>query len=307
MPKRFTLTGMLTVGSIESALMGGATPEDWEVLDLSSIRFARSDALLLLVALCDERRRFSDNPLLLFPPKNSRVLAYLTDSAYLRLLATSRLFANVDELIARLPSTSMDAPFQFIPRCHNWSLQRERFESDCAVFLNRMANHFAKDLTTLRTPPCDVDELWHATKEIYENVFTHSQSWGGAALQYFNSPRPTVLSCCVDTGVGIRASLEPHYAGRITQDGREWNDSIAILEAIKDGVSSRSPSDEMKGYGLGICHRFAKRLGWLYVRSGSAGVLFQRKRAPQVITVRPVRGTLVVLAMGGRTTSGVNS
>lgn len=291
-----TLSGNLTLGRAEQILSSNRVPEEWTTLDLSDVEFARSDALLLLLAVSVDQSQRLGRPLWLRLPTNPSVVRFLGTARFFSLLATTRTFANAEELSARLEGDQRRMQFQFIPPCRDFARQRAHFESECATFLNVTSDRLTSDMGARRFAFDAIDELWHATKEIYENVFVHSTGWGCAVVQPFERGNRAIVSVCMDVGIGIRQSLAPLLDRTYGLENERSSDAFAIMEAVKDGVSSRR-SGEIAGYGLGICRSFGERYGWLYIRSGSAGVRFRRGNTPEVLRVKPARGTLVVLAL----------
>lgn len=141
------------------------------------------------------------------------------------------------------------------------------FESQMRKFINDIQDVFCPTLKSILKFPEKaisgfkkqngdlVAAFWQPNKELYENIYRHSSSWGAIAIQTY--PDRVVMSY-VDIGLGLRETLGQRYD--VKTDGE------AIIKALEEG-SSRS--ENSPGNGLPIVKRYVEEWnGKLVIRSG---------------------------------------
>lgn len=161
-------------------------------------------------------------------------------------------------------------PFQLVVRSMEGCTQLD-FEMDCGRFLEQLNDKFNFALTThLGFPVREAEDFWLPNKEIIENIFKHSKSWGAGAIQCF---RDSVLICYGDIGIGIQTTLEPYRDKIVEVLRREWSDCTAIQAAFTRGITSLP--GKSRGVGLDDVKAYVRKCnGAIECRSGSGKVVF---------------------------------
>jgi signal transduction histidine kinase len=109
-----------------------------------------------------------------------------------------------------------------------------------------------------------MSDFLQSNKELFKNIFDHSNSWGIHAAQIM---KKNVVFSYSDIGIGIKNSLKEVL--RTKYKTREIDDYLAIKEALKKGMSSKTENNENMGLGLYIVTEFAKKTkGKMVIRSG---------------------------------------
>ncbi len=134
-----------------------------------------------------------------------------------------------------------------------------------------------------------------ALNELIMNVFDHSKSPRGCYVCAQSYPQAKKIRLCIaDFGIGILRALtqNPSFGGL-------KDDYLAIIEAVKEGVTSRSTG--FAGFGLTHINRFIKvNDGKMYILSGKGKALWDFSRTTKSATKRQTmraffQGTVVKL------------
>ena len=112
------------------------------------------------------------------------------------------------------------------------------------------------------------DRFTVAMAEVCQNIVDHSGGPGLALAQCYlrAGGAPEIRLAVADTGIGVRASLAPRYAGSAPG---AWNDRTAVRLAIRRGVTGSGDPD--RGLGLAAVADLVRAWGGaLRLRSGTA-------------------------------------
>jgi len=132
----------------------------------------------------------------------------------------------------------------------------------------------------------DAANLLTALSELCQNIVDHAETSGLAAMQVYRSGRGASYAVLGvgDAGIGVRSSLAKRH------DATEWNDQIAIRNALKPNFSRFTG----RGLGLARVKEIAEKYaGKLIVRSGSGEISFQRTVSSRLCA--PFAGTQICL------------
>jgi len=100
--------------------------------------------------------------------------------------------------------------------------------------------------------------FWQPIKELYENIFLHSNSWGITALQVY---RNRIDIGFFDIGLGIKTTINQKFSFE--------TDKEAITNILKKGLSCKKEG----GAGLAIVKNYVSKWGGiLTIRSGEAKI-----------------------------------
>ncbi len=147
----------------------------------------------------------------------------------------------------------------------------DAIEAECETIANVAAQERSSKLTQL---------LQTSFREIFRNVFEHSQcSTAGYCAQYWPT-RDAVEICISDRGIGFANSLaEDRYFSGLS-------DYEALLMSLMPGVSSKARLQKKRprsqrtewdnsGYGLYFVHRLASEFGWFGMASGKSALFIE--------------------------------
>lgn len=286
------------------------------IFDLSELKFVKLGGLISFLSLCGaikEKKLFNGiqdiGVQLKLPPDN--VLAHLHRMQFFKIARNNEWIENCDNLfqkdkeyfriwknkltkyqneIDHSNKKSYKAnffPFHFIPP----ALQYSDFDNTCTRFIN--------DLIEVIEPVFEHDlsfnkeqkrAFWQSNRELYKNIFDHSESWGLMALQV---DRKNVVLSFSDIGIGIMESLKEYLM--LSYSSNCINDCLAIKEAIKKSVSSKNSnkSDNM-GLGLYLVTEYVKKAnGKMIIRSGEC--LYPINSQPEKVNFFP--GTQIHIAI----------
>lgn len=154
---------------------------------------------------------------------------------------------------------------------------RLSFENECQTFLNRIHTTF---FTALIEQLGYSDEMacgfWVPNKEMFENIYIHSNSWGFAAIQCTKSG---IVISFGDIGVGIRSTLDDFRDEICAEMNRSWSDETAVLAAFVEG-RTRLPGAS-QGRGLPYVREYVEENdGVLELRSGNVKATFRANSKP---------------------------
>lgn len=255
----------------ESTLL--ALRPDSILLDLADTAFADISGLVCLLSWVSAVKRLrkergeSDLPVSIHIP-SPRVRTYFHRMHFFRNANIHSLFVGSDDL-AREEEAALPAPHDIRPPVLPTYMALQPipshasylavYESACRHFVNDLIENFGR----LVFQHVDLGEegtlkFWQPNKEIHENIYYHSGSWGVIGIELRD---PFISIACGDGGIGIKASL---CAARLYHD--HATDSGAIRLAVRKGVSRLK---EGHGLGLYFVTQYIKRSGGeLLIKSG---------------------------------------
>ncbi|MBI4557007.1 MAG: hypothetical protein HY706_05430 [Candidatus Hydrogenedentes bacterium] len=164
------------------------------------------------------------------------------------------------------------------------------FESHCRKFISSLQNTFGVALEShLNFQTELVEEFWLPNKEIVENIYMHSASWGLGAIQC--SERGALI-CYMDIGQGMRTTLDNRKEQLVKLLGETWNDNLAIRGAFVRGVTSVCGSS--RGIGLAKVRNYVSECGGnIECRSGSGKVVYSANGANKGWNVEWIPGVQI--------------
>ncbi len=152
----------------------------------------------------------------------------------------------------------------------------------------------------LKYPSSELDRFLTSISEVCQNIVEHSGDQGYVAVQRYNYRktlgRNVVKMVVSDLGRGVKNSL----SDRLEEEfGEEWNDEVAIKQALFEDASRFS--DPGRGHGLASVRKSTNRWnGRLTLRSGTARVSIVPDwddRDPEEPGLDPFPGTQVILVL----------
>jgi len=178
-------------------------------------------------------------------------------------------------------------PIHFIPP----SGEISDFESECIRFIDDLIAVFGAVLKyDLNFSREQIKGFWESNLELFKNIYDHSKSWGIVAVQVLKNE---VVFSYSDIGIGIKNSLQEILKTKYNLN--EVNDCVAIKEAIKKGVSSKTiASSNNLGLGLyKVTEYTGKNNGRMVIRSGEC--LYPIGSEPKPVCYLP--GTQIHIAL----------
>ena len=147
-------------------------------------------------------------------------------------------------------------------------LSNSQFESDCARFIDRAVVKF-RGLFIEELGMAHVDQglFWQSNRELYKNIYDHSESWG--IVSVFGRPNHGTIFTYHDVGIGMLASINVNH-----EEGEQLTSDLeAIKWAIVDGNSSKKIGNEgwteNSGVGLSIVSEMViESRGRIEIRTG---------------------------------------
>ena len=187
-------------------------------------------------------------------------------------------------------------PFhKIIKKTYNQA-SKEYFENKCQSFINDIVDAFRDSLAGhLGFSQEMVEGFWEPNKEIFENIFLHSGSWGIGAIQCLASK---VIICYADIGDGILKTLTPFKEQILKKRPhiRYWNDATAILAAFDRNVSRFG--GKSRGIGLDNLKSFIiKHQATLEYRSGKAKIIFFPNGTSKILFVENLPGVQIMISI----------
>ena len=163
-------------------------------------------------------------------------------------------------------------PFTHVVKRTIGEKRKEFFENQCSVLLNRLVVQFHDALEQhLGFDRISVGEFWQPNKELLENIYFHSDSWGYAVIQ---TSKSGVVIFYADVGIGILRALEPQKEIVIAKIGRPWSEATAIEGAFVRGITGQP--GKSRGDGLDVVKNYVQQnKGNITCRSGAAKVSFE--------------------------------
>jgi hypothetical protein len=188
-----------------------------------------------------------------------------------------------------------DNRFPYMPFCPVVKRRAEysslsAFELNCRQFLEGLRKTFYIALVQhLEFDEEKADDFWVPNKELVENIFMHSDSWGLGAIQCL---KDSVVICYADIGRGMLESLEKRKEEILNELSGIWNDELAIRGAFIRGMTS--VAGESRGTGLNEMQKYVFDChGNFECRSGAAKVLFFSETNTKGFTVERVPGVQI--------------
>ena len=256
------------------------------IIDLSNYLFFDIGALTYLLAFCSavkEGKVFTG-----FTPSFPIVLPIDKEAKQFIFKTKIFTFSSLNEVFVQSNEFSMFEndnsfnnfypyfPFYRIVFRDNVFNKDEYFENDCQSFVNKIVDVFFDALIkTLGFKNDMADNFWEPNKEIFENIYKHSNSWGFSIIQCF---KREIIICYADIGVGVRQTLDSFKVDILKKLPycREWNDGTAILGSFLPRYT-RLPG-KSRGLGLYFLENYINtHLGCMEYRSGNAKVVFTPK------------------------------
>lgn len=128
----------------------------------------------------------------------------------------------------------------------------------------------------------DFEDVLNAILEVIKNIYDHSKSWGIGAIHAKNNHVEIVYQ---DIGIGIAKSM------RENSKFSNLNEKEAILQAFKDGESSKGENGNNMGRGFTIIRDFVKeRDGYLSISTGQYNIVNDKFKQ-----INKFQGTQLVL------------
>lgn len=288
-----------------SDLQAGRLP----TIDLSPYSFLDLGALSYLLALGFAAREgkliknLEIPPIPIILPQNRIVKKFLFKTEFFGFAALNEVFVGANDLsrqeeaanrantIGRKPPILIDdgerypyMPFHRIVHKSHKEGSIEYFENECRGFVNDIITTFSEALIEHLGFSREMTEgFWEPNKEIFQNIYMHSKSWGFGAIQCLAD---RVIICYADIGVGVRETLEPFKEEILTKLSycRSWNDGTAIIAAFEKNLTclpGKSP-----GNGLHLLKS--------YVISNSATMEYRSGKAKVILSPRSrIKGSFV--------------
>jgi len=171
-----------------------------------------------------------------------------------------RRYGYENDPVQKKTSISKLFPIHIIPADSKYS----DFETSCTKFINDLNDVLIPIFENNMISINYMSDFLQSNKELFKNIFDHSNSWGIHAVQIM---KKNVVFSYSDIGIGIKNSLKTVLLTKYEE--KEINDYLAIKEALKKGVSSKAENNENMGLGLYIVSEFAKKTkGKMVIRSG---------------------------------------
>lgn len=267
-------------------------PIDSIIFDMSKLAFVKLGGLISFLSLCGaikEKRLFSsaDNIRIYLQLPQNNVLEHLhwmqffkisniygwiedsenlskKDDEYLEKWKNKLIrYQNETDPIQKKSYKAKFFPIHFIAP----SIEFSNFDSICHNFINELIDVFEPILENdLNFSKEDRSDFWESNVELYKNIFDHSKSWGLLAVQV---DKKNVVFSYSDIGIGIMNSLKEYLMMQLHYKANEINDCLAIQEAVKKGISSKSKNSDNMGLGLYLVTEYVKKTnGRMIIRSG---------------------------------------
>jgi hypothetical protein len=286
-------------------LHAGETPQ----LDLNDFDLLDIGALTNLIGFCAAVKAgrltapYSSGLIPVNLPENSHARDYLFQTGFFFFAAFA---GGLGEIVARANELALQEkeinlrrrvdkkypymPFQLVIRAAKGRTSDADFYSACENFLVGLTSKFFTALEGhLGFSEEKAKTFWQPNKEIVENIYKHSGSWGVGAIQCFEE---RVLICYADIGNGIRKTLDPYEDELVKKLGEPWSDCTAIKAAFTEGITSLP--GKSRGVGLHDVRTYVNECGGtIECRSGRGKVVFDSKSKPHGYEVDYIPGVQV--------------
>ncbi|MFC1817196.1 hypothetical protein ACFL0M_14965 [Thermodesulfobacteriota bacterium] len=257
---------------------------DIPIIDLSDYQFIDIAALTYLMSFCCAAKegKILNGITPSFPiklPHNQNARQYIFKTNFFSFASLNEIFIGSNEF-SKFENIYSDnnrypyIPFKRIVFRNNVPNKDEYFENDCQKFVNQIVEVFYKALVDRLGFSVDMaNNFWEPNKEIFENIYKHSDSWGFSIIQCFQKE---VIICYADIGFGVMHTLNK-YQNEVLEKlpmCREWNDGSAILGAFLPRLTCLP--GKSRGLGLFYLENYInKYCGTMEYRSGRAKVILK--------------------------------